>query len=131
MLIGKRPHYRSDRKTVKIVVDKYKYAEHYSSQLSPCLCLDMINRPFPKSCRTSGTVHYHDHASEHYKKDKDTYIPSIRQLGYHTIGKYLLHHPGKRKSRVQESAGYYTDEQRRIDLLGDECQTDSYYRRHK
>ena len=59
----------------------------------------------------------------------DSYTGII--TGYHTIGKYLLHHPGKRKSRVQESAGYYTDEQRRIDLLGDECQTDSYYRRHK
>ena len=131
MTVRNRPHDRTDRQAVEIVVDENQDSQDNRRELSAHACLDMILRPAAEGCRTARFVHHRDDGAEHNQKYQNTDVIRIRHGRDDSIRKDMQDRLLKIKVRREKTAYHNTDKQGRINFLCNQRQTDRDQRRNQ
>ena len=132
VLVRDRTHDRADGQAVEIVVDEDEHAEGNGSELRADLGLDVLDRPSAERRRAARAVHHHDHRAEHHEEDQNADVAGAgERRADHAVGKDVLECADEVKVGIQQTADEDADEQRRVDLLGQQRQRDGNDGRHE
>ena len=77
----------------------------------------------------AGLVHHRDERAEEHEEDEDADVVSVRDGLDVTVGKHVDDRALERELRPDEAAGEDAEEERGVDLLGDEREHDGQQRR--
>ena len=129
--VGDRAHDGADRETVEAVVDKDQDAEQRGGKGGGAPAVQLLPRPAAVGLAAARFGHQHDHRPE--QREEDDHVGVVGDLGVHHVeghgdGGEKIPAAGK---GTDEHAGEQADEQRGIDLLGDQRQRDGNDGRQK
>ena len=131
MSVCDRPHDAADGQAVEIVINKDQDTQCHGRQLGAHTGPDMFGSPLAERRGTARLVHQLDHDAQEDQEDQDADIVSVRQLGDHALLENMGQGAYKTETGIKETADNDTDEQRAVDLLGDQCQGDRDDRRQQ
>ena len=131
MLVSQRTHDGTDGQAVEIVVDEDQAAQSDNGQLSDHTALDAGDGPLTESSGAAGGVHQLDHGAQNDQEDQNTDVEAVRQVGDDTIIKDMGDRTHEIEVGIHSGANSNTQEQRGINFLGDQGQTDGDYRRQR
>ena len=77
MFVRYGTHYAADRKTVEIIIDKYKDAQNNSGKLRAHAGFDFCGSPASECCGAARVVHKADHHAEYYEKYDNTEVSGV------------------------------------------------------
>ena len=125
VLVGQGTHNSTDGQAVEIVVDKDQATQSNNRQLSGDTGLDVLNAPLTESGRTAGGVDQLNHNAQQHVEDQNTNVVGVRQVSDDTVVKDMGNGAHKVEVGKHSGANGNTQEQRGINFLGDQGQTDS------
>ena len=134
MLVRHGAHDRADGQTVEVIVNKDQDTEQECRKARACAGFDMCSRPFTVGAGAAGLVHHHDDDAEDDKEDQNADIVGVRQIGDQSFADDRVEYAGEAAlcgDGIQDTARHNADEQRGIDLLRDERQSDRDDRREQ
>ena len=128
VFVGDRTHDRANGQTVEIVVDKDEDAEKGRCEGGAAARLDSLDRPFAVGARRARFCDERHQNAEQHQKDAD--VDVVAELAAHDLeGRF--DRVERVEAGVQQSACQNADEQRGVDLLGDERQRNGDNRRQQ
>ena len=133
MALGHGTHHRAHGQAVEIVVHKDHNAQDHGHQLRAGAGLDVLLGPAAEGSGAAALVHQVHHDAQLDQEDDDTDVPAIRQHRNQTgIGANQRNDriPGA-ESGDHQGASQAAEEQRGIDLLADQRQSNGYQRREQ
>ena len=124
VLIGQGTHNGTDGQAVEVVVDEDQAAQSDDAQLSGNAGLDVGNAPLTESGRTAGGIDQLNDEAQQHVEDQNADIPAVGQVHDDTIVKDMGNSAHKIEVGKHSSTNSDTQEQGRINFLGDQGKTD-------
>ena len=130
VLVSDGTHNRTHRQTVKVVINKDQHAQNSSSGDSTGSGLDVLAGPTAIGSGTTGLIDQRHHHAKKHQEYQNAHIPGVAKLGDHFVKGSGHHAPGA-EIGMDQRTGQDTDEQRSVNLLGDQSQHDGNNRRQQ
>ena len=121
MRIGNGTHNRTNGQAVEIVIDEDQHTQQEGCDQRACLGFDVGFSPTTECLRTAGTVDQGNDDTQYNQEDEDT--GAVSNSGDQTVIDDGIYRTTEIVSCVQQSTDQNTDEQRGVNLLGDQCQS--------
>ena len=122
MFVGDGTHHAAHSQAVEVVVDEDQAAQDHRGQLGTHPGPNVGLSPPAKGGRASRPVHQADHGPQDHQEDQDAHVVGIGHRGDNSLQENMAHGPLKAKVGIEQAAGYDTNEQGRVDLLGNQRQ---------
>ena len=128
LLVGDGPHDAAYGEAVEIVVNENQHAQQNAGQLSAGTALDVVCRPPAEGRGAAGLVHQADHGAQNHQENQDTHVVAVGEHADDAVLEHMQDRSLKGEVGVEQAAYHNADEQRGIDLLGQQSQADGDHR---
>ena len=126
MLVCHGPHNASHGQTVEIVVNENQDAQKNRRELRSHASPDVGARPAPEGRGAARLVHQADHGAQNHEEHQDSHIVAVGQHGNDAALENMGHGSLKREAGVEQRAHEDSHEQRAVNLLCDQRQSDGH-----
>ena len=124
MLIAYGAHDRSDGQAVEVIIDEDQHAQRDRRQLRADIRFDVLGSPAAKRGGAACAVQNANQNAENYQEYQYADVVGIRKHGYDAAGEHVIQRAFKAEVGIQKAAHHDTDEQRGINFLCNQRQTD-------
>ena len=131
MAVRHGAHDAADGEAVEIVIHKDEHAEKERSEHRADAGVHVLFRPAPERRRAARAVHERNKDAEQDEEQKNTDVPGIRHTGDEAVVDDNIQRFDRREPGHERRAHNDAEEERGIDLLGDQRQSDGDDRRQQ